>query len=65
MSNEYKQTLARFEKAVRDLAWIGSKHPEEHAAIKREYEAAKRKLVGKLQYRQLAAELRNENANQK
>lgn len=58
MSNEYKQTLARFEAAVRADAFRGSEPLERRHGIEREYEEAKRALVAKLQYRQLAAEER-------
>lgn len=58
MSNGYKQALQRFEDAVRAHEMIGAQHPEDHAAIEREYEQAKAALVRKLQYRALAAEQR-------
>jgi hypothetical protein len=51
MSNEYKQTLARFEQAVRDHALIGSKRPIERDEIIEEYKKSKRALVQKLTYR--------------
>jgi hypothetical protein len=58
MSNEYKQTLARFEKAVRAHAFIGSCEAIDprRNEIQQEYEEAKRALTHKLQYRQLSAE---------
>jgi hypothetical protein len=52
MANGYKQALARFETAVRADAWKGSMHPEDHPAIERELEAARRALVTKLTYRE-------------
>lgn len=59
MSNGYKQALARFEKAVRDHAFRGTLlNIAEREDVEREYEDAKRHLVQKLQYRQLAAEER-------
>lgn len=58
VSNEYKRTLQEFEDAVRAHEVMGLNPPEEHAGIQRRYDNAKRKLVGKLQYRQLAAEER-------
>ena len=59
MSAGYKAALERFEEAVREHAFIGAKHPAEHALVEREYEEAKRALISKLQYRQLAAEQRH------
>lgn len=58
MSNEYKQTLARFEAAVRADEFKGAQRPECHPAIEQEYDEAKRALIRKLQYRQLAADVR-------
>lgn len=59
MSNEYKATLERFEQAVRAHDNRGAQPPGDWHSIDREYEEAKRALVQKLQYRQLAAEQRN------
>lgn len=58
MSNGYKRALERFEIAVRQHEMMGAFPPEDHRLIEREYEASKRTLITKLQYRQLAAEER-------
>lgn len=58
MSNGYKAALKRFEEAVRAHAFKGTQPPGDWPLIDKEYEDAKRVLVGKLQYRQLAAEQR-------
>jgi hypothetical protein len=52
MSNEYKKTLARFERAVREHEMMGTQPPEAHSHIQREYEQAKHALTVKLAYRQ-------------
>lgn len=54
----YHQALTRFEAAVRADAWKGAEHPGDHASIERELDEARKALVTKLQYRQLAAEQR-------
>jgi len=51
MSNEYKQTLARFEAAVRAHEMRGTQPPSDIPQIEKEYEDAKRALVIKLTYR--------------
>lgn len=58
MSNGYKAALKRFEKAVEARVFKGAQPPADWSLIDKEYEDAKRVLVGKLQYRQLAAEER-------
>lgn len=53
MSNEYKQTLARFEKAVRAHAFIGTLiDHDEKRAVEKEYEEASHAIRVKLAYRQ-------------
>lgn len=53
MSNEYKQTLARFEAAVRAHAFIGTLcNADEKAEVEKEYEAASHAIRVKLAYRQ-------------
>lgn len=56
MSSGYKKALERFEAAVREHAFIGAQHPDDHLHIQTEYEEAKAALVTKLSYRQLKKE---------
>ena len=58
VSNGYKAALQRFEDAVREHAFRGTKAPGEVPHVDREYAEAKAALVRKLQYRALAADLR-------
>lgn len=53
MSNEYKQTLARFEAAVRAHAFKGTlTNEQEKREVEKEYEQASHALRVKLAYRQ-------------
>lgn len=50
VSPQAKGALNRFEAAVREHAWIGSQHPDDHAAIENRLARTKAKLLEFLQY---------------
>lgn len=56
MSMEYKQTLARFEAAVRAHALKGCQHAIDQENIEKEYQLSRKLLVDKLSYRKLSRE---------